>query len=45
MAGTGKELSIAKQVASFLNVPFQEVGQGSASTIIGPGAGGINIGL
>ncbi len=41
MGGTGKELSMSSQVANFLGVPFQEVGPGSAPTILGPGIGGI----
>ncbi len=41
MGGAGKELSIASQVATFLNIPFQEVGPGSAPTVMG--MGGINL--
>ena len=45
MGGTGKELSMANQVANFLNIPFQEVGPGSAPTIPSLGIGGINVRL
>jgi len=34
MPGTGKELSISQQVASFLNIPLQEVGPSSAPIIV-----------
>ena len=35
MGGTGKELSMASQVASFIGVPFQEVGPGAPSGFSG----------
>jgi hypothetical protein len=43
MGGTGKELSMANQVANFLGVPFQEVGPGPAPTIMGMPPTGINL--
>ena len=32
MAGEGKELSISRQVAAFLSVPFQEIGSGGTNS-------------
>lgn len=43
MGGTGKELSMANQVANFLGVPFQEVGPGSGTNVAGAGFGGISL--
>jgi hypothetical protein len=45
LGGTGKELSMANQVANFLGVPFQEIGPGAAPTIPGIQIGGMKIGL
>jgi hypothetical protein len=38
LTGTGKELSVAKQVADFLNVPLQEIGPGSTPIGSAPSA-------
>jgi hypothetical protein len=43
MGVNGKEISIANQIAAFLNVPFQEGNPASASTIIPPTTGKMNL--
>jgi hypothetical protein len=43
MAGEGKELSISQQVATFLGVPFEEMGSGTPQINIGTPGGGISL--
>jgi hypothetical protein len=43
MAGEGKERSISQQVATFIGIPFEEMGSGAPQINIGGTGGGISL--